>query len=250
MQLFLISLVIVVASFAVATSVEASELPKDVEEMFFEQPNLVEQSTTEEENKKLTEEEHLKEIEKQVEFASEATGVRKGFLMGMLVVESNLGRNTGKCTYQEVKDDAEADHNRGALSETAWKTFKRREEIMKKLANELGRDYDELSVSCNPPYNGTGGAMGIPQFMPDTWKEYEDRIAEATGEENPDPWSLRDGVMAMALKVADVPGVTNHNVWAERNASKMYLSGSTSGKYEWYASDIQYWSRNYSSLIS
>lgn len=91
--------------------------------------------------------------------------------------------------------------------------------------------------------------MGIPQFMPDTWMEYKDRIAEMSGSKNPDPWNVRDGVVAMALKVSDVPGVTNHNVWAERKASKLYLSGTTLGKYEWYASRIQYWSRNYETLI-
>ena len=113
----------------------------------------------------------------------------------------------------------------------------------------MGYDYEKLKVSCNPPYAGTGGAMGIPQFMPDTWMEYKDEISEIVGTDNPDPWNVRHGVLAMALKVADVPGVVEHDVWAERNASKMYLSGSTSSQYEWYASQIQYWARNYKSLV-
>lgn len=232
--------------------VHAENFHAKLDEFVGQSPNLVDRAKNKEKyrdgNQFFSEEDHLKEIEKQVEYASELTGVRKDFLMGMLVVESNLGRNTGQCTYQQVKEGAERDYARGLLSDRAWRTFKRREKIMRKLAQDLDRDYSELKVSCNPPYHGTGGAMGIPQFMPDTWVEYRDRIAELAGTDTPDPWSLRDGVLAMALKVADVPGVSQHNVWAERRASKMYLSGTTSSRYEWYASRIQYWARNYEQI--
>lgn len=210
-----------------------------------------------EQNKLLEEEKRVptnninpEEIEKQAEFASQVTGVRKDFLMGMLVVESNLGQNTGKCTYKEVADDAQNDYQKGILNKKTWKNFQEQKEIVENIADSLGYDYEKLKVSCNPPYSGTGGAMGIPQFMPTTWMEYKDEIAEIVGTENPDPWSVRDGVLAMALKVADVPGVVEHNEAAERRASKMYLSGSTSGRYEWYASQIQYWANNYEKLTS
>ena len=192
----------------------------------------------------------LREIEAQVEFASQATGVRKDFLMGILAVESNLGQNTGRCTYQEVMEGAQKAHQRGLLSGKAWQTFQHRKQIIQEIADELGYDYEKLKVSCNPSYTGTGGAMGIIQFMPDTWMEYRDEVVAIVGNENPDPWNVRHGVLAMALKVADVPGVVEHNVWAERNASKLYLSGSTSSRYDWYASKIQYWANNYDKLTS
>lgn len=192
----------------------------------------------------------LKEIEKQAEFASRVTGVRKDFLMGMLVVESDLGRNTGQCTYKEVAEGAESARQRGMLGDRAWNTFQERKRTIQGIAEDLGYEYETLKVSCNPSYYaGTGGAMGIPQFMPDTWLEYHDRLAAVTGKKHPDPWDTRDGVLAMALKVADVSGVTAHNVWAERAASKMYLSGTTSWQYDWYANEIQYWARNYKNLI-
>lgn len=192
-----------------------------------------------------------KEIEEAAEFAAEKTGVRKDFLMGMLVVESNLGRNPGKCTYQEVADGAQKSYENGALGGRAWQTFQSRQAIIKDLANDLGYDYHQLRVSCNPEgaYVGTGGAMGIPQFMPDIWMAYKDRIGEIVGKENPDPWDTRDGVVAMALLLSDTQGVTSHNVWSERNAAKMYLSGSTSSQYEWYANQIMYWALNYESLL-
>lgn len=195
----------------------------------------------------------LKEIEKQAEYASRITGVRKEYLMGMLVVETDLGRNTGQCTYKEVEDGAIAAHESGNLSTRAWETFQDRRNMIKELADTLGYDPEDLKVSCNPAqdvYSGTGGAMGVPQFMPDTWLEYKDRLSALTGKENPDPWDIHDGVLAMALKLADVPGVKEHNIWSEMAASKMYLSGTTSWRYDWYAQNAQYWARNYNTLFN
>lgn len=191
-----------------------------------------------------------KEILEAAEFASNATGVRKDFLIGMLVVESNLGQNTGKCTYQEVENGAEDAYRAGRLSWTSWQTFQQRKSQIKGIANELGYDYEAVKVSCNPSnYVGTGGALGIPQFMPDTWLDYKPQIAKIVGKENPDPWNVRDGVVAMAVKLADVNGVTDHNRLAERNAAKMYLSGTTSWQYDWYANQIFFWSQHYNELV-
>ncbi|KKP89930.1 MAG: hypothetical protein UR95_C0005G0062 [Parcubacteria group bacterium GW2011_GWC1_36_108] len=190
------------------------------------------------------------EIEKAAEFAAEATGVRKNFIIGLLVVESDLGRNHGECTYQEVEEGAKANHQNGYLSTRAWKTFQERREIIKDVAGSLGYDYKKLNVSCNPgSYAGTGGAMGIPQFMPDTWMEYKDRISAVVGKENPDPWNEKDAAVAVALKLSDVYGVTDHNRLAEKRAAKLYLSGTTSYQYDWYANQILYWAENYKSLI-
>lgn len=194
---------------------------------------------------------NTKEIEKAAEFASQATGVRKNFLMGMLVVESDLGRNTGECTYKEVEDDARNSHENGLLGEVPWNTFLERREKIKGIAEDLGYDYEKIKVSCNPSnYVGTGGALGIPQFMPDTWLEYKERIAAIVGKKNPDPWDTMDGVVAMAVKVADVPGVKQQDRWAERAAAKLYLSGTTSWRYDWYANQIVYWSENYAKIMS
>lgn len=191
------------------------------------------------------------EVEKAVEFAANVTGVRKNFIMGLLVVESNLGRNPGQCTYAEVESGAKVAYESGRLSGRAWSTFQQRSEIIKDVASDLGYDYEKLNVSCNPgaAYAGTGGAMGIPQFMPDTWMEYKERIAAIVGKENPDPWNEKDAAVAVALKLSDVYGVTSHNRLAERNAAKMYLSGTTSSYYDWYANKILYWAENYRNLI-
>lgn len=190
----------------------------------------------------------IREIEQAAEKASQTTGVRKEFLMGMLIVESDAGKNTGGCTYQEVERGAEESYQKGQLSGQAWQTFQKRRETIREIAEDLGYDPDTLKVSCNPSlsvYHGTGGAMGVPQFMPDTWLEYKDRLSVIVGKEHPDPWDIQDGVMAMALKLSDVSGVLEHNRQAEKNAAKLYLSGTTSASYNWYAERIMYWAENY-----
>ena len=70
---------------------------------------------------------NLDEIEEAADFASEITGVRKDFLMGMLVVESDLGRTPGKCTYREVEQGAEQANNK-AVKPHARNTFQKRRE--------------------------------------------------------------------------------------------------------------------------
>ena len=175
---------------------------------------------------------NAKDIKDAAKFASRATGVRKNFLMGMLVVESDLGRYTGGCTYK------------------ASRMSSYRKKIFKDICEDLDYNYKKMKVSCPPSgYSGTGGAMGVAQFMPDTWAGYEKSIAAVTGHNPPDPWNLTDGVTAMALKLAKVPGVTSHKKSAEKKAAKLYLSGTTSSKYDWYGERVLYWADNYKKLL-
>lgn len=160
-----------------------------------------------------------------VKYASKKTGVRKDFLMGMLVVESDLGRFTGGCDYKESR-----------MSDY-------RKTIFKQICKEVDRNYKKVKVSCPPSgYVGTGGAMGVQQFMSDTWLGYKDAISAKTGNYPPDPWNLTDGVMAMALKLAN-DGATSKS--GECAASKRYLGGS----HDWYCQKVQYWADNYEQLL-
>lgn len=166
-------------------------------------------------------------------FASKKTGVRKDYLLGVLVVESNLGRYTGGCNFKESK-----------MSGT-------RAEIFKDICKELDYDYKKQKVSCPPSgYKGTGGAMGVAQFMPDTWAAYKSSIASTTGHKPPDPWSLTDGVTAMALKLSKVSGVTAHKESAEAKAYCVYLAGNNWASYcdnkgTNYGQLVLYWADNY-----
>lgn len=190
------------------------------------------------------------DIKDAAKYASKKTGVRRDFIMGMLVVESDLGRYTGGCTYKQVEDGAKAAYKNKKLSKRAYETFNRRKELFKTICKELDYDYKKMKVSCNPAsYYGTGGAMGVAQFMPDTWLGYKSLVISHTGHNPPDPWNLTDGVMAMGLKLAKVPGVTSGDEKAECSAAKLYLSGTTSSSYNWYCDKVFYWADNYKKIL-
>jgi peptidoglycan hydrolase CwlO-like protein len=145
------------------------------------------------------------DVKKAAGIASKATGVRKSFILAELTQESGLGRYTGGCTYKNTRvKPADA---------TAFKG------IMK----ELGYDINSKKISCAGSV-GYGGAMGIAQFMPTTWLGYKSYISGATGHNPPDPWSVIDGIMGMAKKLAN-GGATSKK--GEYNASMLYYCGTT-----------------------
>jgi peptidoglycan hydrolase CwlO-like protein len=185
-------------------------------------------------------------IKEAVNFASNKTGVPKGFLYGMLKMETNLGKNVGGCTYAQVEDGAEKNYKKGNLSKRAWTTFQARRKTFKSITDDLDIDYRKQKVSCNPSgYAGTGGAMGVAQFMPDTWMGYRAEVARVTGHKKPSPWDLTDGVTAMALKLKRVPGVTDGKTSAMKQAACSYLGTC----YAPYINGILYWAKNYKQLI-
>ncbi len=158
-------------------------------------------------------------------FASKKTGVRKSFILGMLVVETDLGRFTGGCTYKQSKM---GDKN---------------SEIFKRICEDLDYDYKKVKVSCALSY-GIGGAMGVAQFMPTTWVGYESKIEKYTGHSPADPWSLTDGVMAMAIKLSN-DGASSEK--GEYDAARRYYCGSNLDRSvcKQYGNKVKYWAENY-----
>jgi len=174
-----------------------------------------------------------KDIKDAIKYASSKTGIREGFLFGMLSVESRLGASVGGCDYKQSRMSAS------------------RLAIFKEIASEIGKDYRKLKVSCPPKnYKGTGGAMGAAQFMSDTWKGYKGTIASRTGHNPPNPWNLTDGVMAMASKLANDGGAKD----GKTTITSPCTGKKVSVKWETYAS-MRYlgWScyalNNYSKTI-
>jgi peptidoglycan hydrolase CwlO-like protein len=189
-----------------------------------------------------------KDIREAVEFASKETGVPKGVLYGFLKMETNLGANTGQCTYKEVEKTAVARYKSLLKKNKKWQAsidlLYKRQDIFYDLVKSLGYSKDK-KVSCTPSgYIGQGGAMGVPQFMSDVWKGYEPQIRAKTGHSRPDPWNLTDGVMAMALKLKKA-GATSDKASVIKSASINYLGTFNSG----YYNGIVYWSKNYKRLF-
>ncbi|MFZ1735992.1 MAG: lytic murein transglycosylase, partial [Candidatus Moraniibacteriota bacterium] len=178
-----------------------------------------------------------KDIQDAANIASKATGVRKDFLLGELVVETNLGRFTGGCTYKNTRM-----HSYDIP-------------IFKSIMKELHYGVNDKKVSCAPKSGGYGGAMGVAQFIPSTWNGWKSQIASKTGHNPPDPWSITDGVMGMALKLAG-GGATKKS--GEKAASMIYYCGTSKPKETYpgriaacknYASKVQYWANNYESKL-
>lgn len=169
-------------------------------------------------------------------FASSVTGVRAAYLLGILKVETNLGSNLGSGYY---KTD---------MSPKQHPTFL-------KITGELGLP-DTVPVSKKPKsYSGWGGAMGPAQMMPTTWIGYKKGVTAITGNNPPNPWDIKDAVVAMALKVSQVPGVVNHDYSAEYEAAARYFAGNNWTKFTWYAKNsagtgVMDWAEKYEQLLS
>jgi len=178
-----------------------------------------------------------KDIQDAAKIASNATGVRKDFILGELVVETNLGRFTGGCKYKDTRM-----HSYDIP-------------IFKAIMKSLGYGLNDKKVSCAPKSGGYGGAMGVAQFIPSTWSGWQSKIASKTGHNPPDPWSITDGVMGMALKLA-AGGATSKG--GEKVASMIYYCGTSKPKETYkgrvaacknYAVRVQYWANNYESKL-
>ncbi|HPN54592.1 MAG TPA: lytic murein transglycosylase [Candidatus Moranbacteria bacterium] len=188
---------------------------------------------------------NAKDIREAVEYASEKTGVPKGVLYGFLKMETNLGANTGQCTYKEVEKVAVARYKKyGSKYKASIALLYKRQDLFYDLVDDLGYSKNK-KVSCSPSgYVGQGGAMGVPQFMSDVWNGYESSISANTGHKTPDPWDLTDGVMAMALKLKKA-GATSDSASAIKKASINYLGTF----YANYYNGIVYWAKNYKKLF-
>ena len=161
--------------------------------------------------------------------ASRGTGVRPALILAILMQESSLGVNVGACYLSDqTTGDGVAIKNGNRKPRTMSPS--RDVPVFVSLLSRLGRPIEKTPVSCwIPIYSGGnpvgwGGAMGPSQFIPSTWKLFEDRIERVTGASTADPWNPRDAITATALYLADLGAVTG-NESSERNAACKYYSG-------------------------
>ncbi len=155
------------------------------------------------------------------QFASQKTGVRAAFVLGIIAQESELGKNIGQCN---LPDDA---------PQYKWNQVmhKRDHEPFKAVTAELGLDINGMPVSC--PMRGAdgkrvgwGGAMGPAQFIPSTWVLYKKQISAITGSNPPSPWQPKDAFVASGLLLKDNGAVSD-----EKMAAAKYFAGSNWNSY-------------------
>ena len=173
--------------------------------------------------------------------AAKRTGVRTAFLLGLLEVETGrryeegiitAGSHTGNGNWRT--DLYQCYINLGKPS-----SAEKQKNAFMQITSKLGYNPDDMPVSRKPNY-GCGGAMGPAQFLPSTWLLFEDKIADLTGHNPPDPWNVEDAFTAAALYLADA-GAKSKTRTAELRAAKAYISGSpTCTKYicNFYSSEV------------
>lgn len=169
--------------------------------------------------------------------AESATGVRAALILSILHRESLLGKNVGRCSYVT------------AMHPTRDKPYFL--DLLKRLGIDPSSDF--AKVSCPIASHGSyGGAMGPAQFIPSTWKIYEDKIAAVTGSNPPSPWNNADAFSATAVYMKDLLSSSSCKNYAEANknqvsyqtliercaAAKYYSGGSWYTYRFWYGDPV------------
>ena len=168
-------------------------------------------------------------------FASQKTGVRPAFLLGVIAEESNLGQNVGTGNWKE-----DLSHENCGKQRTAFLS----------ITAELGLDPDIMPVSKRAWYGYCGGAMGPAQFMPTTWQLYKKIVSNLTGNNPSNPWNPLDAFTASALLLKD-NGAAAGGYDAEWRAAMRYLAGSNwqNPSYKFYGDDVMALAKKYQDQI-
>lgn len=162
--------------------------------------------------------------------AASQTGVDPAFVLAILTQESNLGANVGKCYLSDLTSGM-------GINVAGTKTWPN---LMKPtrdiqpfidITSRLGFDPLKTVVSCPiAGVAGYGGAMGPAQFIPSTWKLFEDRLKTALGHEA-NPWLAQDAFMASAMYLTDLGAVGTSYSAQIKAACKYYGSGGSTCSY-------------------
>jgi peptidoglycan hydrolase CwlO-like protein len=173
-------------------------------------------------------------------YASNNTGVRPALILAILQQESDLGKNVGTCNRAGDPDNkkytvimpgpvhyanylANGKSCTGAASPCSWRDD---QSIFKDITSKLGMDYNTTPLSCPiASVGGWGGAMGPSQFIPSTWRSYEDRLSKLLGVKIPNPWNPAHSFTATALYLADL-GAGAKTYTTEKTAAAKYYAGS------------------------
>lgn len=161
---------------------------------------------------------------KYAEYASQKTGVRTAFILGILKQETNLGKNVGLCTLADLSSGASKGVNSGTVFQNGMSP-KRDIPPFIDITKNLGIDPLSTRISCPlAGVAGWGGAMGPSQFIPSTWQLFASRIANNFGVKYANPWNPEHAIMATAVYLQEL-GAGRGGYTAESEAACRYYSG-------------------------
>ncbi len=201
-----------------------------------------------------------------LEYANEAKdkfGIDPAFLLAIFTQESSLGANVGLCLLTDPVTGNGKGANTGGFQMRVMHPT-RDVPVFLDITSKLGVDYTQTRVSCWQPFyvtakdpsdpkgkrtiqvpSGWGGAMGPAQFIPSTWKIFENRLKNMLGYEA-NPWTPRDAFMASAMYLTDL-GAIGTSASAQNTAACRYY-GSGLDKKGTYAGISCSYSRSVMSL--
>jgi len=207
---------------------------------------------------------NAKDIKDAIEYANGKTGVPNGILFAFLTQESGRGKNVGQCTYDDMEQRATTAYKKygkahGWNYKPSIDRLTYRKGLFEDLVSKLNYSKSK-KVSCAIiPANfanyepNQGGAMGVAQFMSDTWMNngLQSQLMSYTGHKIPDPWSLTDGTMALAIKVRAAGGTSTSSSAIKKMVTTYYgASPDKSSVAKNYYNNILYFVKNYDKLIN
>ena len=186
--------------------------------------------------------------------------VRPAFLLAIISQESAMGRNVGQCYVTNAVTGGGVYKSGSPISRIIRSTVRQYQSKsdLDIFLEMTGDNFSTTPVSCWIPncvyywdinYSetkyisidansgeidcgrsgyvpfGFGGAMGPAQFIPSTWKGYEQEIMSYTGKSTASPWNIRDAFTASALLLSD-KGASSQSYWDEYYAASSYYGGS------------------------
>lgn len=173
-----------------------------------------------------------------LKYANEAKtllGIDPAFLLAIFRQESNLGSNVGQCYMTDPATGSGIGANTGSAQIRVMKPDRDVAPFLA-ITDRLGLDYKTTRVSCwikdirnGSPY-GWGGAMGPAQFIPSTWKGFENRLRKLLGYEA-NPWAAHNAFMASAMYLTDLGAVGTSAAAQHKAACKYYGSGGATCSY-------------------
>ncbi len=155
--------------------------------------------------------------------ASAKSGVSPAFILAILQQESDFGENIGSCYLKNTETGSGVGKNTGRFFAKVMKATRDVPPFIA-LTKKLGLDPFNTPVSCPWSGGGYGGAMGPSQFIPSTWKIFENRIAASVGVSIANPWQPRHAITATSIYLGDL-GADRGGYTNEINAACRYYSG-------------------------